>query len=231
VVARRGAPFYLKSAVLFRAESVHNLTLVAHGAKFRMWKDDYFHPPYCTPPCVHDEFRMTLSFYTSSSITILGLTVYGSGGDGIFMTDCHDVRIDGVLSQYNARQGISIISSHSVRITNSSFVDTNGTAPQSGVWLQGAYEGIELSGVECSRNQGGGLQIESMVNGSSVSMSFEDITMYNNSQFAIMLEGETTTPGAITFERLSVDGCTGELYAPPASLLPIPAPGSRPLRP
>ena len=53
-----------------------------------------------------------------------------------------------------------------------------------------------------------------MVNGSAVSMSFEDVTMANNSQFGVMLEGETTTPGTITFERLTMDGCTGAPLLP-----------------
>jgi hypothetical protein len=196
VRARRGAPHFLRPADLFRGEGLCNVTLLGCGARFEMHRDDYFLPPYCAPPCVHDEFRMTLGLYLSRQITIRGLAFAGSGGDGISLISVVGVRIDDVTCQHNARMGLSACGALNLVVTNSRFLDTNGTAPQSGVWLQpgvgeqhgvATLDNISFANNTLAWNYGGGFNIQSMINAysgstravnmSSVHMRFDNTTV------------------------------------------------------
>ena len=62
-------------------------------------------------------------------------------------------------------------------VTNSAFLDTNGTAPQAGVWLQpgvgvqrggvATLDNVSLINVTLKNNRGGALSIQQMINAAS----------------------------------------------------------------
>lgn len=79
------------------------------------------------------------------NIAISDFTVKDCWGDGIntqiyytgsLFSDPYNIQINNVRSLNNRRQGISIESGKLIRVLNSEFSDTNGTAPQMGVDIE-----------------------------------------------------------------------------------------------
>ena len=108
-----------------------NVTLTGR-ATLRMHKADYQKPPY-----VKSEHRHALNFYGSRNMTIEGLTIVESGGDGIYLGQgngpCRNFVLRGVTSVNNRRQGISVISVDGLLIDRCTFKDTSGTPPAAGI--------------------------------------------------------------------------------------------------
>ena len=168
--------------------AVHNVTIHGEGAVWRMWKQDYqcyVCPP--TPaggvPCqsggrwascskcepsssdfnqtecyAKSEWRHGLNLWAGVDITISGLTIESSGGDGIetgagieggdvpgglppgprespsLLTK--NVVIRRVTLANNHRQGISVITAEGLLVEDSVMKGTNGTAPEAGVDIE-----------------------------------------------------------------------------------------------
>ena len=133
VVARRGS-FRGKADCLFSAYDAENITLEGPGATLRMRRDDYTRSGY-----ERGEWRMVLSFRGCSNVSISGLTLAESGGDGIYLGSsegekpCVDVRISGVTCTRNYRQGISVVNAENLLIEDCLFRDTRGVSPQAGI--------------------------------------------------------------------------------------------------
>lgn len=85
------------------------------------------------------EQNHVLSIITSSNITVKGLTLRDGGGDGIYLSRQKDgdynrnIRIEDVVSTYNQRQGMSVISVDGLLVKNSTFSNTSGKSPGAGV--------------------------------------------------------------------------------------------------
>jgi hypothetical protein len=133
VLAKRGA-FHGTGDSLFSAAGKKNIKLVGPGATLRMWRTDYDGPEY-----KHAEWRHVLCFHACEGITVSGLTLAESGGDGIYLgagsggAPCKDVVIRDVVCDRNYRQGISVISAENLLIERCVLKDTAGTAPEAGI--------------------------------------------------------------------------------------------------
>ena len=133
IEAKRGE-FLGRGDCLFEAKGCKHLTLRGEGATFRMHKADYHQPPY--EPA---EWRHTLSIRGCEDVTVEGLTLRDSGGDGVYLgvgannATNRDVTIRNVVCVGNNRQGISVITAENLLIENCVFRDTRGTAPQAGI--------------------------------------------------------------------------------------------------
>jgi len=133
VEAKRGA-FRGKGDCLFEARGCKRLELRGNGATLRMHKADYHQPPYELA-----EWRHALSIRGCQDVTVDGLTLAQSGGDGIYLGTGSDratnrnVTIRNVVCDGNNRQGISVITAENLLIENCVFRDTKGTAPQAGI--------------------------------------------------------------------------------------------------
>ena len=77
--AKRGE-FKDQNSSLLAGANVKNVTIVGNSATLRMWKADYQKPPYAK-----SEWRHALSFHGSENVTLTGLTVQDSGGDGVYL--------------------------------------------------------------------------------------------------------------------------------------------------
>ena len=129
-----------RTGMFVEAVNATNLTLSGYGAAWQMHKSDYADPSKYN----HSEDRHALSLRGCEGFRILGLTLKSSGGDGIYMTGisnkgndnvkgyCKDVLIQDVVCDDHYRQGMSVISVVKLRVKNSTFSNTNGTAPAAG---------------------------------------------------------------------------------------------------
>ena len=158
--ARRGAPHFLQPSELFRGESISNVSLIGHGARLEMHRDDYFLPPYCTPPYIHHEFRMTLGLYLSHQIKIVGLTFSGSGGDGISLISVSDV----LINHRTLGKDQANITACDMKFINSTVLgpDNPDWPANPGVFLSGSHltsGSIMFDGLAVSKNPGPAVQL------------------------------------------------------------------------
>ena len=122
---------------LFTAEGKENIHLYGYGAVLRMRRSDYTFKPY-----EEGQWRHTLSFRSCRNITVKGLTLENSGGDGIYIgvarkisSDyfCKDIIIEDVKLSGHYRQGISVISVENLLIKNCIIENTGNHSPSAGI--------------------------------------------------------------------------------------------------
>ena len=122
-----------------RVSNGDNITVSGYNAVIRMPLAEYS----------DGEHRHCLSFTGCSNITVRGVSLEKSGGDGIYLgttttqTYCYNVLIEDVICDGNARQGISIISGENIEITNCQFLNTGQYNP-TGVATGGPFAGIDF---------------------------------------------------------------------------------------
>ncbi len=133
VLAKKGA-FHGTADSLFSAAGKKNIKLIGPGATLRMRRADYDSQDY-----KHAEWRHVLKFHACTGVTVEGLTLAESGGDGIYLgagsggAPCKDVVIRDVICDRNYRQGISVISAENLLIERCVLKDTAGTPPAAGI--------------------------------------------------------------------------------------------------
>ena len=141
VQAKRGA-FKRRNDSLFIGHGLKNVTLRGDGATLKMWKADYQSADYDK-----SEWRHSLAFWSCENVTITGLTLDESGGDGIYLGSskasepCRRFVIKDVSCLNHHRQGISVISADGLLIENCELKGTSGTAPQAGIDFEPNHEG------------------------------------------------------------------------------------------
>ena len=134
VIEAKRHEFRGKGACLFITRGKKYLTLRSAGATLLMHKDDYHRPPYELA-----EWRHALSIRGCEDVTIEGITLRESGGDGIYLgvgsenATNRDITIRNVICDGNNRQGISVITAENLLIEGCVLRQTRGTAPQAGI--------------------------------------------------------------------------------------------------
>lgn len=138
-----------------------NVHIVGYGARVIADRADY----------TSGEYRHGVYVFGATNVFIEGLESSHHGGDGFFIggpldndDPATDVTLKGVAASDNRRQGLSIIAGRHVRIIDSEFADTNGTAPQFGVDVEADVPGHVLDDIIFLRprtqgNRGGGIMI------------------------------------------------------------------------
>ena len=161
VLAKKGE-FRGSNDCLFLARDVTNLTMRG-AATLRMRKLDYMSEAYSKA-----EWRMGLALWGCSNVTIEGLTIAESGGDGIYITSSDktpcssNITIHNVTCDDNYRQGISVISADSLLIENCILTNTKGTSPAAGIDMEPNHSYQRLRNIvvrDCrfTDNDGGGI--------------------------------------------------------------------------
>ena len=161
--AKRGE-FMKLSDSLFTCVSVTNVTISGYGAVWKMHRADYDAAPY-----KKGEWRHSLAIVGSSDVTVEGLTLLESGGDGVYLgagwkgrrTNCNIVLRD-LLCERHYRQGISVITARGLLIERCVTRNTYGTAPAAGIDFEPNHFSEELTDCivrDCTseNNQGNGL--------------------------------------------------------------------------
>jgi hypothetical protein len=161
-------------------KDVENVTVSGQGATIRMRKSDYNSMAVYKPP---SSDRMGLLLRNCTDITIRGLVVEETGGDGIYIgrnhfalspnctnqsTACHgvarNIHIADVKSVRNSRQGMSIVAGIDVLVENSEFSWTEGACPQAGIDIEPSsaaepLHNITLRNLLIENNTGAALQV------------------------------------------------------------------------
>jgi hypothetical protein len=136
VLAKRGA-FHGHNDSLFNAWNKSHITLTGYGATLRMWRDDYASPAYSKA-----EWRDVLNIRGCTDVTIRGLTLAESGGDGVFLGSGRnhepnkDVVVKDVTCDHNYRLGMAVINAENLLVENCVFKNAAGTDPQAGIDLE-----------------------------------------------------------------------------------------------
>jgi polygalacturonase len=124
------------------------------------------------------EWGFGINVRASHNVSITGTQVSDCWGDGIWigatgkgatLAISTDVVVDGVVCSNNRRQGLSIGPCKRVKILNSTFRNTHGTAPQSGIDVepmdQGPVSDVLVQNCHLVDNKGCGLEIHHSVSG------------------------------------------------------------------
>ncbi len=133
VLAKKGE-FRGTGDCLFTAWNKSNLRLTGPGATLRMHRSDYDSPDYRKA-----EWRHALSLRGCTDVTVTGLTLAESGGDGIYLgagrggEPNRGVTIRGVVCDRNYRQGISVITAENLLVEDCTLRNTAGTPPAAGI--------------------------------------------------------------------------------------------------
>lgn len=115
-----------------------HIQIEGYGATLRMRKKDYQNPKLYKPA----EWRNTLSILGCDDVTVRGLTLESSGGDGIYVAESRgdggrryssNITIEDVRALDHHRQGMSVISVDGLTVRRCEFSKTRGTAPEAGI--------------------------------------------------------------------------------------------------
>ena len=209
--------FHGATDCLLNIWNVANVTIIAHGATFTMWKQDYVNASLYEKAEWRHAFWISGSMVASSpwhghtpvhgpcdGITVEGGDVSLTGGDAM-QIECTNVTVRRLYAHDNYRQGISILGASDSLFEDCILANTSGTGPGSGLQIEPWHAADVVHNVTIRRchsenNQGSGFCVAlGALNGTShpTYVSIEDCTV----------SGSRTVAGlAITSPRGSVRG-------------------------
>ena len=164
LVAKRGE-YRSGSDSLLTLKRVKDIVIRGKGT-IRMWHDDYLKPPY---PLA--EWRHGISATSVENLTLDGITVRDSGGDGLYIgvagsdhIPCRNITVRNCVFDRNSRQGISVISVDGLTVENTLLNNTIGRPPQAGIdfepnHIAHMFKRCILRGCEISGNKGSGIEV------------------------------------------------------------------------
>lgn len=216
VVAKKGA-FLGKCDSLLTLDRAENVKVSGYGATLRMHRADYAAPPYTKA-----EWRMSINLRSCRNVTIEGLSLVESGGDGVYVGvagkkggPCRDIVLRDLVCDRQYRQGISVISVRNLLIERCVLRNTGGTPPAAGIDFEPNHPSEELDGIvmrDCtiSNNRGTGLafyfgQLDST--SKPVSIKIENCRSSGNACGFGLSNGRRET---FVRGRVACEGCTFE---------------------
>jgi hypothetical protein len=138
------------------------------------------------------EWGYGINITAASSVRLSDITVSNCWGDGLIISASgsgstikvsSNISLNRVVSTNNRRQGLSIAPSHDVLVVNSTFSNSNGTAPQAGIDIEPQTQG-EVANVR--------LQVHDHVSGLIVSHN----TLQDNHGYGVF----TASPGTVAID-------------------------------
>lgn len=210
---------------LFRLAHAQQVAVIGYGAEFVMDKAEF--------AALNDsEFRHSISLYNCASITIRGLTLTQSGGDGIYIGGqqapswpsgaCQDIVVEDVWMRDHYRQGMSVTSVQGLTVRHCWFTGTLGTLPESGVDIEPylPYQPVQdvlFEHCYFANNGHCGIQVslwELDASSPPVEITFRDCRTQDNGRPGHpygpneidVYGGTSLVQGLVRFERVHVDG-------------------------
>lgn len=204
---------------LFQLSNANNVDIIGYGATFKMEKDEY----------TNGEWRHAISLRKCTDVSIKGLTIRDSGGDGIYIAGMEkgsyskDILIEDVKSLNNKRQGISIISVENLEVYSSEFSETKGTLPEAGIDFEpntpeDRIVNVLIENCRFTKNYHAGIVLALSnldVSSEPVSITFKNCFLSMNHDVSnryvateIQIGADKTNPvkGNVLFDNCTVDG-------------------------
>jgi len=161
IAALPGA-FTGRGECLITLDSCRNVTLSGYGALLSMRRGDYARAPY-----EKGEWRHGISLESCAGVTLEGLTIAETGGDGVYLAHHGDsVNSDIILKNLkltdNYRQGVSVIAADRFLMEGCVVSGTKGTLPSAGVDFEpntgtGGFRQCVIRDCLLERNAGPGI--------------------------------------------------------------------------
>ncbi|RAN82701.1 hypothetical protein B5P43_01035 [Bacillus sp. SRB_336] len=156
------------------------------------------------------EWGMGIGIMAASKVYVHDLKVSDCWGDGLYIGAIGsgssavlstDVTVKNVVSNNNRRQGLSFGPVDRVYVVKSTFSNTNGTKPQSGIDIepstQGAAKNIRIESSTVTGNAGSGIEVQANVSGLVIKWSTikgnTGFGVYSNAASNLTLAGNTIT--------------------------------------
>jgi hypothetical protein len=173
---------------VLKATSLSNVKVTGDaGSEILMHKEEY-------ATLAAAEWRHAISFYSCSNVTVSGLLLANTGGDGVYIDGvtggyCSNVAIANVVTDGCARNGVSVISVDGLTITNCTFKNTRG---QGNAAAGGPWAGIDLEPDNSSQ------QLKNIV--------IDSCTFLNNGYYGFLLSTSKLS-GATGILNMTVKNC------------------------
>lgn len=189
--------------VLFRIENANNVNIKGNNALFRMNKSAY-----------KSEHNHIFMINGSSNVSINKARANNSGGDGFYIgayktkkSFCENIEVSNCIADNNRRQGLSVISVKDLIVKGSTFSNTKGTSPASGVDIEpnnniDLLQNIKFIDCKAISNQRRGFMIQlSKVksNAKNVSIIFENCNADGNIYGFASMYFDDNVKGSVKF--------------------------------
>lgn len=204
-----------KYDMMFRGQNVTNVTIRGMpGARVSMLKRDYLDAERYK----WSEWRHMFAFYDSANISIENLDFTSSGGDGVYIARCSNVRLENLSCVGHDRQGISVIAAENLQVRRCRFSFNEGTPPQCGIDFEpnSAKEYfvscvVEQCEFEGNFSHGALFHIPHLNSGSRpLSVAFRDCRFVGNGRCGVGVYatwfGDHSVRGFLDFERCAFVG-------------------------
>lgn len=139
------------------------------------------------------EWGMGLNILGTKHLVVEGVTAKETWGDGFYVSNSSsDVTFCNVVATHNRRQGLSIISVDGMVVKNSTFNDTDGTAPQAGIDIEpnsgDTAKNIQITGSTANGNSGAGMMIYAGASNATVtSVTFDGNSIASNKDSGLVI--------------------------------------------
>ena len=210
LVAIPGAFSYIY-ATLMTLYECDSISIIGYGATFKMQKSEYI-------IYNNSEYRHCIALISCNNISIYGLKLLDSGGDGVIISNytgvayqryCENILLKDLWCDNNYRQGISIGSAQHLRVENCWFTNTIGTAPQAGVDIEPNHPFERLVDIVFDKcrftgNAGGGIKVIPISIDSTtlpMDITFNNCYVANNGVNKYQIETYSYPSGATGFVR------------------------------
>lgn len=217
IEAMRGAFLSKTDSLFYASYNVTNISLVGYGARLVMHQEDYSQSPYA-----FSEHRAGISLGSASNVTVAGLTIKDTGGDGIYVGGSSDsanmglpainITIKDVTIDNAYRNGISVVDAKNVTIDNAVILNTSGTKPQAGIDLEPdlpsqVLENITIKNsiINANASQGILVSLYNMPGGAvaPITGSVDHVTIMGNGEEGILMT--KVAPGFTITNSLILD--------------------------
>jgi hypothetical protein len=221
ILSKRGS-FQGSDNSLLALKDLEDVTLYGYGAKLTMRKEDYRRAPY-----QKSEWRHAIELYGCARISVFGLTVASSGGDGVYLgrgsarSFNGDVVLRDLTLRDHYRQGISVVSAQDLLIENVEMSLTEGTLPSAGIDFEPNYPDeifvrCSLKNCVIRSNAGAGVSVvlDKLDTGSrDIDIRMQGCVVSNN--LVSLIVGAGKGHGTIEFRNTALHGI--QLIWPPGS--------------
>lgn len=206
IEAKRWA-YNASGATLLTLDAVSNVSIVGYGATLRMHRADYNNPKWYK--CAQG--RHGIALRGARHVSIAGLTVTETGGDGIYVSISYHwpsgvpwskgITVNDAMLVRNYRQGMSVIAVEGLVVTNTVLGETGsdgmGHPPMAGIDFEPNDETQPLSGVRfhnvtARSNAGRGFQWSLTRNTPKtppLDILFEDCSVVGGGSYGISFSG------------------------------------------